>query len=86
MDQLGLVDCLRHAQGALTPTFRTLGKGTITAQIDHLFVTNILRASLVTCDTGSRQRVFDNRLSDHLPIVADFACQATTCAAAPSPV
>lgn len=75
MEQLGLVDCLRFAKGALTPTFRTPGKGTITAQIDYLFVTDILRASLVACDTGLRQRVFDNGLSDHLPIVADFACE-----------
>jgi exonuclease III len=86
MDQLGLVDCLRYAKGALTPTFRTLGKGTITAQIDHLFVTDILRASLIACDTGSRQRVFDHGLSDHLPIVADFTCEETTRAAAPSSV
>lgn len=86
MDQLGLVDCLRYAQGTLTPTFRTLRTGTVTAQIDYLFVTDILRASLVTCDTGSRQRVFAQGLSDHLPIVADFACEDTTRVAAPSSV
>jgi exonuclease III len=74
MGNLGLVDCLRHAKGALTPTFRTLGRGTITAQIDYLFVTDILRASLVACDPGSHQQVFDHGLSDHLPILAEFAC------------
>jgi len=73
MGRLGLVDCLRYAKGALTPTFRTHRGGTITAQIDYLFVTDLLRASLVSCDTGPRQRVFEGRLSDHLPIVADFA-------------
>src|SRR5262245_53638787 len=72
MDQLGLADCLRYAQGTLTPTFRTPSKGTITAQIDYLFVTDMLRTHLVTCDTGSRQRVFEQGLSDHLPIIADF--------------
>jgi exonuclease III len=72
MDQLGLVDCLRYSTGARTPTFRTLGRGTITAQLDYLFVTDTLRARLVACDTGSRQRVFDEGLSDHLPLVADF--------------
>lgn len=86
MDQLGLVDCLRYAKGALTPTFRTLSRGTITVQIDYLFVTDILRASLVTCDTGSRQCVFESGLSDHLPIVADFACEETTRAVDPSSV
>ncbi len=75
MDQLGLVDCLRYAKGALTPTFRMLGRGTITAQIDYLFVTDILRKSLLTCNTGSCQRVFEKGLSDHLPIVADFALE-----------
>ena len=73
MGQLGLVDCLRFAKGALTPTFRTLNGGTVTAQLDYLFVTEILRSSLVACDTGSRERVFEGGLSDHLPIVADFA-------------
>jgi exonuclease III len=86
MNQLGLIDCLRYAQGALTPTFRTLGRGTITAQIDYLFVTDMLRARLVTCDTGSRQRVFEQGLSDHLPIIADFACEETARAAIPSSV
>jgi endonuclease/exonuclease/phosphatase family metal-dependent hydrolase len=86
MDQLGLVDCLRYAQGALTPTFRTLRKGTITAQIDYLFVTDTLRARLVTCDTGSRQRVFEQGLSDHLPIIADFTCEETMRVAAPPSV
>lgn len=73
LDQLGLVDCLRLAKGALTPTFRTLGRGTVTAQMDYLFVTKILRSNLVACDTGPRQRVFEGGLSDHLPIIADFA-------------
>ena len=73
MDQLGLVDCLRFEKGALTPTFRRLNGGTVTAQLDYLLVTEILRSSLVACDTGPRHRVFEGRLSDHLPIVADFA-------------
>ena len=36
MDKLGLVDCLRFAKGGLTPTFRRLNGGTVTAQIDYL--------------------------------------------------
>ena len=55
------------------PTFRRLNGGTVTAQIDYLWVTEILRSNLVACDTGPRQRVFEGGLSDHLPIVADFA-------------
>jgi endonuclease/exonuclease/phosphatase family metal-dependent hydrolase len=70
---LGLVDCLRHTKGVRWPTFRRIQGGEITNQLDYLFVTDILRASLVACDTSSREHVFDGRLSDHLPIVADFA-------------
>jgi hypothetical protein len=28
---------------------------------------------MTSCDTGPRERVFEGSLSDHLPIVADFA-------------
>jgi exonuclease III len=77
LDQLGLVDCLRHKKGALTPTFRTLRSGTITAQLDYLFVTEFLRSRLVGCATGSEQQVFEGGLSDHLPVMADFTSDAT---------
>lgn len=73
MSQLGLVDCLRSAKGALTPTFRTIKGGTVTAQTDYIFVTKILHSRMTSCDTGPRERVFEGRLSDHLPIIADFA-------------
>jgi endonuclease/exonuclease/phosphatase family metal-dependent hydrolase len=73
MHQLGLVDCLRVTKGVLTPTFRRINGGTVTAQIDYLFVTETLRSRMTSCDTGPRERVFEGRLSDHLPIVAEFA-------------
>lgn len=72
MASLGLVECLRHAQGKLTPTFRNARGGAMKHQIDHLFVTQGLAARLVRCETGSQTIVFDRGLSDHLPIVADF--------------
>ncbi|MBA3534945.1 MAG: hypothetical protein H0T73_23795 [Ardenticatenales bacterium] len=71
---LGLVDCLRYTKEALTPTFRT-PKGTITAQLDYLFVTDILLTQLVRCDVGSHEDIFEQGLSDHLPLVADFALE-----------
>jgi exonuclease III len=86
MSQLGLVDCLRYAKRVLTPTFRTVGTGRVTAQIDYLFVTDALRLTLITCDVGLHERVFGNKLSDHLPIVADFAVDATTSASKPAAV
>jgi exonuclease III len=77
MHQLGLVDCLRFTKGVLTPTFRRINGGTVTAQIDYLFVTETLRSRMTSCDTGPRERVFEGRLSDHLPIVADFAWETS---------
>ena len=72
MAGLGLIECLRKSRGALTPTFRNTTGGAIKHQMDHLFVTEALASRLVSCDTGSRERVFDSGLSDHLPLVAHF--------------
>jgi exonuclease III len=72
MAALGLEECLRMTKGALTPTFRNLREGIIEHQMDHLFVTPALSERLIRCDVGPPEVVFDRRLSDHLPIVADF--------------
>jgi endonuclease/exonuclease/phosphatase family metal-dependent hydrolase len=73
LQRLGLVDCLRYQRGALTPTLRKLRSGAATGQLDYPFVTDELRSRLLACDTGSRQHVFEGGLSDHLPVIADFA-------------
>ena len=77
MSALGLVECLRHTTGMLTPTHRNARGGAIIHQIDHLFTTSHLADHLVTCFTGIPDKIFgvepNDRLSDHLPIVADFA-------------
>jgi len=72
MEAIGLVECLRRARGALTPTYRNTGVGAIVHQLDHLFTTDALTQRLVACDVAPRNRVLDANLSDHLPIVADF--------------
>jgi len=72
MASLGLVECLRESQGGLTPTFRNPKGGAIKHQMDHLFVTLPLAERLETCQTGSQDEVFGAKLSDHLPIIADF--------------
>jgi exonuclease III len=72
MEALGLKECLRMTTGMLTPTFRNPREGVIQHQMDHLFVTAALSEKLLRCDVGLREVVFDRRLSDHLPIVADF--------------
>jgi endonuclease/exonuclease/phosphatase family metal-dependent hydrolase len=72
MRELGLVECLRQSKGVLTPTFRTPRDREVKHQIDHLFVSPVLAKRLITCDTGSSDRVFHFGLSDHLPIIADL--------------
>ena len=71
MKALGLVECLRHFKGALTPTFRNTSDGVVKHQIDHMFVTSGLARRLRDCKTGP-ETIFRDGLSDHLPIVADF--------------
>ena len=72
MATIGLTECLRSSKGVLTPTFRNTQGGAIKHQMDHMFVTDALASRLISCDTGSQQRVFDDGLSDHLPIIASF--------------
>lgn len=69
---LGLKECLRLAQGELTPTFKNPSNKKIIHQMDHLFATNDLTDNLIFCETGQAERVFDGSLSDHLPIIAEF--------------
>lgn len=73
MDKLGFVECLRHAEGCLTPTFRNPKGGKIIHQLDHLYVPKALIERLTACSVGDPKEVFDKSLSDHLPILADFA-------------
>lgn len=71
----GLVECLRHSQQRLTPTFKS-PKGVIKDQIDHLFISQSLLPQLIHCETGDQDLVFTQSLSDHLPIIADFVNNA----------
>ncbi len=72
MSALGFVECLRHAQGQLTPTFRNPKGGQVLHQMDHLFVPKRLIARLAACRVGDPKIIFAGSLSDHLPIIADF--------------
>jgi endonuclease/exonuclease/phosphatase family metal-dependent hydrolase len=72
MAALGFLECLRHYQGQVTPTFRGPGKMEPNCQIDKIFVSQTLATRLEHCCTGKAERVFDQHLSDHLPVVADF--------------
>ena len=76
MTALGLRECLRLHQGALTPTFRRPGTALAKSQIDHIFATTGLSEQLVTCTVGAASVVYDQGFSDHLPIIADFRTDA----------
>ena len=69
---LGLCECLSGSNGGLVPTFRNPRGGKILHQMDHLFSNQNLYNDLRSCSVGERQAVFDNSLSDHLPIIAVF--------------
>jgi endonuclease/exonuclease/phosphatase family metal-dependent hydrolase len=72
MAALNFTECLRYSQGALTPTFRRPGKVLAHCQIDHLFVSAELKDRLISCRVESPERIYEQGLSDHLPIVAEF--------------
>jgi endonuclease/exonuclease/phosphatase family metal-dependent hydrolase len=72
MEAVGLYECLRMSKGVLTPTFQNPRDRAVVHQIDHMFVTVALSEMLLRCDVGPPEVVFERRLSDHLPIVADF--------------
>jgi exonuclease III len=73
LNDLQFTECLRHHCGEITPTFKH-SRGYVEDQIDHLFVTPTLTAQLKDCWVPPREEIFDPvpRLSDHLPIIADF--------------
>lgn len=72
MENLGLSECLRKFNGKLIPTFKNTLGGKIIHQMDHLFVTNPLYLSLENCSVGNKSIIFNNSISDHLPIIATY--------------
>jgi len=73
MCAFGLTECLRASRGQLTPTFRNASNRRVLHQMDHLFVSSSLAGRLADCKVGDPTRVFDEDLSDHLPVIADLA-------------
>jgi exodeoxyribonuclease-3 len=73
MTSIGLTEALRYKRGGLTPTYLNKDGKTTAHQIDHLFVSEELKPLLLECNVGDSNTVFPRKLSDHLPIIADFA-------------
>ena len=72
MGKLGLTECLRHSNKKIVPTLKH-SRGKVEDQLDHLFVSASLANRLADCVVGDGKIVFGQSLSDHLPIIADFA-------------
>lgn len=72
MSSLGLIECLTHKYGKLVPTFKGPRMSAAKCQIDKLFVTKKLAELLTDCFVGDEMTVFGNKLSDHLPVTAEF--------------
>lgn len=71
MYSLGFKECLKEFNNSLVPTFKNHYGNRIIHQIDHLYVTENLFNNLSKCVVGDNL-IFEKKLSDHLPIIADF--------------
>jgi len=72
MRDIGLIECLKEYNERLIPTFKNPKNNMILHQIDHLFVTSKLYTKINYCHIGDESLIYGNKLSDHLPIIADF--------------
>ena len=71
LTDLGMTECLREYQGKIIPTYKD-PRGNIDHQLDYLYVSNRLYQSIEVCEAGKQEEIFGKKISDHLPVVADF--------------
>lgn len=71
LEHIGFMECLRQFNMKIVSTFKN-PRGQINHQMDHLFVTSDIFKKISNCNVGIKDIVFGQRLSDHLPIIADF--------------
>ena len=73
MNALGLVDCLSYSAQELVPTFRNPSHGNkFIHQLDYLYVNRPLLSRMIDSKVLDGQGIFEDSLSDHLPIVTEF--------------
>jgi len=53
----------------IIPTFRNPNGGKIIHQIDHVYISEGLFSNLISSNALSEYGVFENKLSDHYPIL-----------------
>ena len=73
MNALGLVDCLSSYAGELVPTFKNPRGARVIHQLDYIYTDSHLGERLRSSGVVSDSDVFERALSDHLPVVSDFA-------------
>ena len=73
MADYGWQECLRTTNGKLTPTFNGKASYLNRFQLDYLFVNSKLAGTLKSCVAGAIDEIFGDKLSDHLPVMAEFA-------------
>ena len=71
---LDLKECLKEHNKKLVPTFRNPKGGKIIHQIDHVFISERLFSNLTSSNVLSEFGVFENKLSDHYPILTVLNC------------
>ena len=72
MQALGFVECLAGYEMKLIPTYKNAKNGKIIHQLDHVYATANLYKAMSKAYVIDDSNVFENSLSDHLPIVADY--------------
>jgi endonuclease/exonuclease/phosphatase family metal-dependent hydrolase len=66
---LNLKESLHEHHKKIVPTFRNPNGGKIIHQIDHVYISEGLFSNLISSNPLSEYGVFENKLSDHYPIL-----------------
>jgi len=72
MNNLGLRDVVREHHGEIVPTYKAVRGNDFLHQMDHLYVSSPVLASLEACSVGDHSLILEQKLSDHLPIESTF--------------
>ena len=72
MNSLGLFDGVREYYGEIVPTYKAVRSNEFLHQMDHMYVSKPMLETLLECSVGDTKLVLEEKLSDHLPIVAKF--------------
>lgn len=72
MNSIGLFDCVSAFFGKPIPTFRNVRGKKVVHQLDYLYADSELIKNIQAASVIDNQNIFEDSISDHLPIVTDF--------------